>query len=114
MGPARAQDLERLFSEAKAKGYKHIIVRYGNDRTCSACRNLKAELASEFGNMDDVLVIKVEGFAPIQGQGIPQSELHSLSTDGAFKQVGPTRVGSGQGKRYKQQVEEIKARRRGA
>jgi len=105
VGPVRAADLENVMAEAKKKGFKHIVVRYGNDARCKYCRDLREELRRQFGSDSDVMVIKVEDARPIAGEGIPQSQLFSLDeTKGDFEQQGGTRVGAGHGRAYKEQV----------
>lgn len=105
VGPVRAADLEKVMEEAKKKGFKHIVVRYGNDARCKYCRDLREELRRQFGSDSDVMVIKVEDARPIAGEGIPQSQLFSLDeSKNDFEQQGSTRVGAGHGRAYKEQV----------
>lgn len=112
IGPVRNSDLAKVFEDAKKKGFKHIIVRYGNDARCKYCRILAGELRNLFGKDSDVLVIKVEDSVPNTKQGIPQSELYAIDENGNWKQEGETQFGSGVGADYKQKVQALRSRKK--
>ena len=103
-GPVSRNDLARVMDEAKKAGFKHIVIRYGNDASCPYCRVLRDELRRQFGEDSDVLVIKVNGAGPIEGKGIPQSELHSLDETGDWEKQGGTQVGAQAARGFRAQV----------
>lgn len=69
VGPVRTADLDKVLADAKKKGFKHVVIRYGNDARCKYCRVLAGELRSQFGSDSDVLVIKVEDSVLDQREG---------------------------------------------
>jgi hypothetical protein len=111
VGPVRTSDLDKVLEDAKKKGFKHVVIRYGNDARCKYCRVLAGELRSQFGNDSDVLVIKVEDSVLDQREGIPQSELKSLDENGNWKKQGETHFGAGVGQLYKRQVQALRTRK---
>lgn len=101
--------LQDVLEQAKKDGFKHVIIRYGNDQTCPACRAFKNNLIKEFGKENDILVLKIDGrFSPIRGEGIPQSDLISLDSDGAWKKQGRSQIGAGAASTFRAQVNQLK------
>jgi hypothetical protein len=109
VGPVPTRQLDNVLEQAKKNGFKHIVIRYGNDGICKYCRDLRDDLRRNFGKESDVMVIKVEDSVPEAGAGIPQSQLLSLDGSGQWREQVETRIGSGNtAQEFKSHVNQLK------